>query len=355
MTRWDLLFVALAAGHGVALTASPTVPVIALGLWWNSNTIAHNFIHRPFFRGRTANLVFSAYLSVLLGVPQTIWRERHLAHHRDAEWHWRASPQLVVETTLVCGWWATLAWYSPAFFAMVYLPAYCMGLMLCHLQGHYEHARGVTSHYGAIYNLLCFNDGYHVEHHANPGIPWFRLPHRATACARSSRWPPLLRWIDDLGLEGLERLVLRSPFLQRCILQSHRRAFAALLPRLEPIHRVAIVGGGLFPRTALILRELLPSARLVIVDASHDNLHTAQLLLGGSEIECVRHLFESDEQEFRDFDLVVIPLTFKGDRERVYRNPPSSAVIVHDWIWRRRGEGRVVSLALFKRLNLVRG
>jgi hypothetical protein len=301
--------------------------------------------------------VFSAYLSVLLGVPQTIWRERHLAHHRlqgDAEWRWRVSPRLVVETILVIGSWATLTWFSPAFFVRVYLPAYCMGLMLCHAQGYYEHARGVTSHYGVIYNFLCFNDGYHAEHHANPGIPWVRLPQRVAACARVSRWPPLLRWVDDMGLEGLERLVLRSSFLQRRILQWHRQAFVALLPRLQPVHRVAIVGGGLFPRTAIILRELLPDARLVIVDASDDNLQTARSLLDGSNIECVRQLFTSDDQDFRNFDLVVIPLTFKGDRERVYRNPPSSAVIVHDWIWRWRGEGCIVSLALFKRLNLVR-
>jgi hypothetical protein len=148
--------------------------------------------------------------------------------------------------------------------------------------------------------------------------------------------------------------VLHSPLLQRRVLQWHRRAFAKLLPRLEPIHCVAIVGGGLFPRTALILRELLPSARLVIVDASDDNLQTARSFLGNSEIECMRHLFKPDDRAFRHFDLMVIPLTFDGDRERVYRHPPSSAVIVHDWIWRRRGEGRLVSLALFKRLNLVR-
>ena len=53
-------------------------------------------------------------------------------------------------------------------------------------------------------------------------------------------------------------------------------------------------------------------------------------------------------------DLLVIPLSFDGDRALIYREPPAGAVVVHDWIWRRRGESRVVSAALFKRVNLVK-
>src|SRR5258707_6871052 len=75
------LFTALAGLHAALLVAWPVTPVIALGVWWNSNTIAHNFIHRPFFRSRLANASFSAYLSMLLGIPQTLWRDRHLSHH----------------------------------------------------------------------------------------------------------------------------------------------------------------------------------------------------------------------------------------------------------------------------------
>src|SRR6186997_3530013 len=91
------LFVALAAGHAAALAAAPTIPIISVGIWWNSNTIAHNFIHRPFFKTRTANLLFAAFLSVLLGIPQSLWRDRHLAHHRGEAWRWRVSPELVAE------------------------------------------------------------------------------------------------------------------------------------------------------------------------------------------------------------------------------------------------------------------
>ena len=53
-------------------------------------------------------------------------------------------------------------------------------------------------------------------------------------------------------------------------------------------------------------------------------------------------------------DLVVIPLSFIGDRARIYRQPPAPAVLVHDWIWRARGDSVTVSWVLLKRLNLVR-
>ena len=62
---WDAALVLLAAAHGVVLLTAPGVLVIAVGLWWNSNTISHNFIHNPFFRSRSLNRGFAAYLSVL--------------------------------------------------------------------------------------------------------------------------------------------------------------------------------------------------------------------------------------------------------------------------------------------------
>ncbi|HEY2951272.1 MAG TPA: hypothetical protein VGK40_01745, partial [Verrucomicrobiae bacterium] len=52
-------------------------------------------------------------------------------------------------------------------------------------------------------------------------------------------------------------------------------------------------------------------------------------------------------------DLLVIPLAFAGDRAAVYRNPPAPYVLVHDWLWRWRAGGTVISLPLLKCLNLV--
>jgi hypothetical protein len=345
------MFLVLAAVHGIVLAAWPSLPVVALGVWWNSNTISHNFIHRPFFDRPWQNRIFSAYLSALLGIPQALWRERHLAHHSGARWRLRISPQILMETALVASVWIVLAVSAPRFFFAVYVPGYAIGMALCALQGHYEHATGVVSHYGALYNFLCFNDGYHVEHHRYPGVPWRDLPSRRCASARTSRWPAPLRWLDVFNLEALERIVLRSPRLQRFVLAKHRRAVSALLSEIPSPSRVTVVGGGLYPRSALLLRSLFPSSRISVLDENRVNIDIARRYLPHDIEFTLRHF---DSSEHADCDLVVIPICFNGNREQVYRNPPARAVLVHDWIWRRRGTGRIVSVFLLKRVNLVR-
>ena len=201
---------------------------IALGVWWNAQTISHQFIHRPFFRRAFANHLFAAGLSVVLGFPQSVWRDRHLSHHGGGGRPLALSPEVLLQAALVLLFWAAIADRSPAFFLTSYVPGYVGGLALCALHGHYEHAGGVTSHYGSIYNALLFNDGYHVEHHAHPGVPWRRLPRYRAGDARASRWPAPLRWMERFGLEGLERLVLRSTALQRFVVGVHARAFRDL-------------------------------------------------------------------------------------------------------------------------------
>jgi fatty acid desaturase len=350
-SRRDGILVMLAAVHGLVLVLWPVAPLIAVGVWWNSNTIAHNFIHRPFFRSAAMNRAFSAILSIMLGVPQRLWRDRHLAHHADVKWRLRVSRQLIVETSLVVGLWATLAVLESRFFLFAYLPGYLAGLGSCAIQGYWEHAAGrPTSHYGRAYNFLCFNDGYHAEHHADPSVHWTELPRRIERDAVDSHWPPLLRWLDGAMLETLESMVLWSPWLQRRVLDVHRRAFQAFLPELRDVRRATIVGGGLFPRTALILKELLPATQLAIVDSNPRNLETARKFLGAT-VEYRNECYEP--RDSNDCELTVIPLCLRGDRATIYRHPPTPAVLVHDWIWRRRGTGVIVSLMLLKRLNLV--
>jgi hypothetical protein len=257
-----------------------------------------------------------------------------------------------------------MATRSPRFFLATYLPGYLGGLALCALHGYYEHARGTTSHYGRLYNFLLFNDGYHVEHHAHPGLPWNRLPAcRAAAAPGSplvggsrvgveSRWPAPVRWMECSALDTLERIVLKSRALQRLVLSAHARAMRGLLAALPPVERVAIVGGGLFPRSGLILKQLLPSARITIIDASLANLERARALVDAPDVEMVHARYAGTGGD--RYDLLVIPLSFDGDRGAVYAHPPAAAVLVHDWIWHRRGESRIVSFALLKRINLVR-
>jgi len=138
---WDALFVALALGHGGALLTWPSIPLIAIGLWWNANTIAHNFIHRPLFRPRWQRTLCSCLLTLLLGVPQTVWRTRHLAHHAGVRARIKPSLLLAGEIALLIALWAVLLTNAATFALTVYLPGLVIGLGLCQLQGHDEQLR----------------------------------------------------------------------------------------------------------------------------------------------------------------------------------------------------------------------
>jgi hypothetical protein len=364
---WDSLMVMLAVAQGILLLLVPSVPFIALGLWWNSNTISHNFIHRPFFRVRALNRIFSCYLTLLLGFPQSFWRARHLAHHAAADRATRGGKthhSFPVEGTgishLLGGGaldlsaasvlWLSMFVFARDFALTVYLPGFVIGLGFCFLQGHYEHARGTVSHYGGLYNLVFFNDGYHVEHHQRPGEHWRSLPSRSANRSSSSRWPAVLRWLECLDLCALERVVLHAPLLQRFVVNRHLRAFRLLLPDANSIKSAAIVGGGLFPRTAIILNRLLPGARLTLIDMNDSHLDIARRFLDG-HLDSINERF--DPAVRCPYDLITIPLAYVGDREAFYVYPPARSVLVHDWIWRPRGKSVVVSWLLMKRLNLV--
>jgi fatty acid desaturase len=347
----DAVLILMSLVYAILLLSVPSVALIAVGQWWTANTVAHNFIHTPFFRSRTLNRLYSIYLSALVGFPQELWRGRHLRHHRGDERPVSFTRHAGLESTVIATLWITLAWNVPHFFATVYVPGYCAGLGLCFLQGHFEHAGGTTSHYGWIYNWLFFNDGYHVEHHQRPGLHWTRLPLERSGDARTSAWPPVLRWLDTRALDCLERIALRSPWIQHYVLRAHERAFRVLLPALPRADRITIVGGGLFPRTALILRKLRPEASLTILDACRDHLDVARPFLGES-IDLREQFFDPSIDQTGD--LVVIPLSFIGKRSEVYNRPPAQAVLIHDWLWNTHGtRGVRVSWLLLKRLNLV--
>jgi hypothetical protein len=98
------------------------------------------------------------------------------------------------------------------------------------------------------------------------------------------------------------------------------------------------------------LRELLPAAHLTIVDSNPRHVEIARGFLDGN-VEYRNERYVPGES--CDGDLTVIPLCLHGDRAVIYSRPSSSLVLVHDWIWRRRGTGIVISAALLKRLNLV--
>ncbi|WP_232326281.1 fatty acid desaturase family protein [Xenorhabdus hominickii] len=67
---------------------------------------------------------------------------------------------------------------------LCYLPSLLFAFILVNLQNYYEHHganpeskfTNSVSHYGKLYNLLTFNDGYHQEHHISGGTHWSLLP-----------------------------------------------------------------------------------------------------------------------------------------------------------------------------------
>ncbi|MEU5161632.1 fatty acid desaturase [Streptomyces sp. NPDC020875] len=86
----------------------------------------------------------------------------------------RAAHVLSLALFAAISWQWTLFSYLPAFFA---------ALTMVNVQNYYRHygadpghrAADSVSHYGRLYNLLTFNDGYHQEHHLSPGTHWSRM------------------------------------------------------------------------------------------------------------------------------------------------------------------------------------
>ncbi|MDE0777044.1 MAG: fatty acid desaturase [Nocardioides sp.] len=76
---------------------------------------------------------------------------------------------------------ATISWQWALF---CYLPAFVCALVLVNVQNYFRHygadpdsrTTDSVSHYGRLYNLLTFNDGYHQEHHLSPATHWSQMP-----------------------------------------------------------------------------------------------------------------------------------------------------------------------------------
>lgn len=330
----------------------PAALTLALGLWWNANTVAHLHLHRPLFRPPWANRALSLWLSVLLGFPQVLWRHRHLWHHAGEPPSWprlRWGPQGVVELAAVLAALALLAWWAPRTWLCVWLPGHALAMALCQVQGVFEHRqRGLAvpqgvSHYGRLYNLLWFHDGFHVEHHRSPGKHWTRLPSLRTGAEPASPLPPLLRaldtWVPGGRASGrllvrLERIALASPALQTWLIARHAQAFRLLLGRLpQPPQRILVVGGGLFPRTVAVLRQVLPDASLTVIEADAAHIQHARDWLQRHD-PTARVAFQHarfDARTAPDTDLLVLPLGFVGDLHAA--RPARTAVLIHVW-WR---------------------
>jgi fatty acid desaturase len=234
------------------------VPIGVALFWHNAVVVTHNFIHTPWFGSEVANRVYATLDSLNLGVPFTLCRYHHLNHHRyvndrrgpdgrtrdhsstyrygaggapegalsyglrglfrsGTSEAWRAAvlaghrARLLGELT-VCGLglvcYAMLSW---GFVLCFLAPVFFMGSFFGILNNYYQHAgadpgahsANSVSHYGRLYNRLCFNEGYHQEHHVRPGLHWSRRPRLRSTLPRAGRAispvPPLLGFLAGPG------------------------------------------------------------------------------------------------------------------------------------------------------------
>jgi fatty acid desaturase len=216
---------------------APWWVVISLGfifaccISWNVNSIAHNFVHNPYFSSDVLNRAFGWWQSVIMGFSQQFYDRVHQHHHmgnsdrpdesgETADWvsiyrhgH-EGKPESVWTYTFLSifrddpvrifrelykrrpfdAYWGVfelLSWmalcadgfYLNWRFMLCYLPFFYLGHSLSYLNGYYMHykanpdlpiAWGVSSS-SKLYNFLWFNNGYHAEHHFRPKVHWTKM------------------------------------------------------------------------------------------------------------------------------------------------------------------------------------
>lgn len=197
--------------------------VIIVLIVTNYQCISHNFIHTPFFKIEFFNNLFSIINSLCLGLPQCIYREHHLNHHRynndpnkdesslyrfgvdGREEHIlsycligvfrtdlktlflrarKTSENLVlIELLAVLCLMCVLIKLSWLKFTVFYVTTWYFGQVFALLENYAEHhgaklhdrQRDSVSCYNSIYNFLWFNNGYHQEHHYRPLVHWTKI------------------------------------------------------------------------------------------------------------------------------------------------------------------------------------
>jgi fatty acid desaturase len=203
-----------------------------LAIGWNQDSVAHNFIHNPFFTSKLLNRLTEFALTLENGAPQTMYRWVHMRHHAgnsdrpDARGRtvdpisiyryggegraepmlsyvlkgfWRDDGPFEVARQIrarrpdearraLQEFWVLVAAYGALLvlrwdFVVTLAPFYYLGQSLSFLIAYYEHlgadpdaaiAAGVST-YGPAYNLLFLNNGYHAEHHHRPKQHWTQM------------------------------------------------------------------------------------------------------------------------------------------------------------------------------------
>jgi fatty acid desaturase len=218
----------------------------------NYQCVAHNFIHNPFFASERLNAAFSVLNTLCIGVPETLYRVHHLHHHKynnDAidpltgtthdvtstfrygknggeegivtyallgffrssfSYMWNQArqkgllPLVVAEIAALALFVAVLAVSDWRGFLFFYVPVWYLGQVGAMAENYVEHHGAIpgdrrtdsVSAYGALYNLIWFNNGYHQEHHWKPQVHWTQVsalrpllpPETSRRVVRAAHW-----------------------------------------------------------------------------------------------------------------------------------------------------------------------
>lgn len=242
---WDAVPAAMAVAHlvliGAFFVAWPHLgwgarlagaALYAFAIGWNLDSVAHNFIHNPFFASPRLNRLMEFVLTLENGTPQTMYRWVHMRHHAgnsdrpdaagetvdpisvyrwgadgkaEPMWRyvllgfWRDDGPFEVARQIrakrpdearraLAEFWVMAAVYAALLavrwdFVLVLAPFYYLGQSVSFLIAWYEHAganpeapiaTGVST-YEPVYNLAFLNNGYHAEHHYRPKQHWTRM------------------------------------------------------------------------------------------------------------------------------------------------------------------------------------
>jgi sphingolipid delta-4 desaturase len=232
---WTVLLVALqvSIGIGLAVPDAPWWAIIVVAYVFGAFAnhalfvLMHDFTHNLVFRKTNANRLGSIFANIAIVFPAAIgFRNYHLLHHKylgirgldadmptptEARWvgnsWWRKTfwlsmfwavqalqrPTTVKKIRTVDGWvlfnalvmaaaMAPIVWFF-GWWPVAYLFVSTLFSLGVHpvgarwIQEHYVFREGqeTYSYYGPL-NKLCFNMGYHNEHHDFPQVPWSSLP-----------------------------------------------------------------------------------------------------------------------------------------------------------------------------------
>ena len=275
-SNWDVLPAALAIAQ-LALVlvfywAWPSVSwparlgwllLYAFSVGWNLNSIAHNFIHNPFFHSERLNRAMSMAITLALISPQTMYRYIHLKHHagnadrpgpdgttidplsiyqHGADGKPEPMPSYVflqffrdddpfvlarkigakrpdLARQALQEFWAIVALYGAllavgvfthrwTFVPLIVVGSY-LGQCVSNACGYYEHLGGDpdkpiawgVSTYDRLYNWVFLYNGYHAEHHFRPKVHWTRMTalHREIAAEQEREGVAVIRPPHFLG------------------------------------------------------------------------------------------------------------------------------------------------------------